>query len=78
MNPLHAFGDALRAGLGLIPLSAVRGGLIIFLLGLMAWVTMLPNSATTPQGKSKTPLSENLKVWAWLALFLQVLVYATF
>jgi hypothetical protein len=39
------------------------------------WVLSLPRASTTPSGNKSRPL-ENLKLWAILALLIQVIIYA--
>jgi hypothetical protein len=40
-------------------------------------VLRLPTTATTPEGRVGR-WDENLKLWAWLALAVQVIVYCVF
>ena len=75
MTILHYFGDQLRAVYLLVPLWAARGLFLAVLLGLMIWVVQLPKSATTPVA-SEYHWHEDLRVWAWLALLIQLFVYA--
>ena len=77
MTVLHWIGDTLRAQLMLIPLSAARWLFIGLFLALMAWVVQLPSSQTTPPGR-RCAWYEDLKIWAWLALMFQVVVYSVF
>jgi hypothetical protein len=77
MNPLHELGDGLRWAFGLIPLSWVRALFVAVPLVLMVWVLRLPTTATTPEGRVGR-WDENLKLWAWLALAVQVIVYCVF
>ena len=77
MTMLHWIGDTLRGQLLLVPLPAVRWLFIGLLLALMAWVVQLPSSETTPSGQHSA-WYEDLKIWAWLALMFQVLVYSVF
>lgn len=74
MSPFHWLGDAVRGTLLLIPLSVVRMLFVAVPLLLMVWVLRLPSSRTTPPFGSGR-WDEDLKVWAWLALAFQVLVY---
>ena len=77
MTMLHWIGDTLRGQLMLVPLPVVRWLFIGLLLALMAWVVQLPSSETTPSGRHSA-WYEDLKIWAWLALMFQVLVYSVF
>jgi hypothetical protein len=77
MSIIHEIGDALRAAFGTIPLALVRAAFVAVPLLLMIWVLRLPSNETTPPGRASR-LDENLKVWAWLALAMQVVVYCIF
>jgi hypothetical protein len=70
---LHWIGDQLRSTFLLVPLWAARGLFLAVFLGLMIWIVQLPRSATTPSATS--PWHEDLRVWAWLALLIQLLAY---
>lgn len=67
-------GDQLRAGFLQIPLWAARGLFLTLLFGLMVWIVQMPKSATAPRADS--PWHEDLRVWAWLALVIQMFAYA--
>ena len=75
MTPLHCIGDWLRDVLLLIPMGVVRV-LFVAVPGLLIiWVLSLPRASTTPPGTKGRPL-DNLKLWAVLALLIQVVIYA--
>ena len=74
MTPLHSLGDWLRGVLLQIPLSAARALFVVTLLALLVWVLMLPRSQTSP-GDERPRLSENLKIWASIALLIQIVIY---
>jgi len=57
-----------------VPLGVVRLLFLMLLVGLLVWVLRLPNSETAPEGSSKP--FENLKIWAALALGIQILIYS--
>lgn len=77
MSPLHFVGEALRTALSQVPLGLVRAVFVAIPLLLMVWVLRLPSSQTTPpDGRGRW--DSDLKLWAWLALGLQVLVYCLF
>jgi len=67
-------GELLRTTFLQIPLWAARGLFLALLFGLMVWVVQLPKSATTPHANS--PWHEDLRIWAWLALLIQLFAYA--
>jgi hypothetical protein len=77
MSPLHVVGTMLRDALATIPLGAVRVVFVAIPLLLMVWVLRLPAAQTTP-GDGRTGWEVDLRVWAWLALGLQVVVYCLF
>lgn len=74
---LHWVGDQLRNLCLQVPLPAVRAIFIAVPILLMVWVIFLPASRTTPPDRPHS-LHENLKLWAWLALMFQVIVYSVF
>jgi hypothetical protein len=77
MTPLHQIGDWLRETLQHVPLSVARVVFLLIFAGLIAWTLSLPASQTQrPQTPAR--LSENLKIWAVLALLFQVMVYLLF
>lgn len=73
-GPLHWIGLLLRQGFTLIPLPVARGLFVALPLLLMVWVLRLPDRETTPKDRD-CHWSEDLKVWAWLALAIQVVIY---
>ncbi len=74
MSPLHATGDVLRTLFLMVPMGAVRVVFVAIPLLLMVWVLRLPSSETVPPSKEHR-WDEDLRVWAWIALATQVLVY---
>ena len=80
MTPLHAIGETIRHLMTAIPLPAVRAIFVLLLVALLIWVLQLPKSTTTPPGEGRTPLhwSENLKLWAAVALVFQIVIYLVF
>jgi len=80
MTPLHEFGDAVRDLFARIPLEWVRGLFVAVPVVLLVWVLNLPREVTTPTedaGPGKAPIrwDANLKLWAGVALLLQVAIY---
>lgn len=73
-GPLHFIGTLLRSGFAQIPLPVARAFFVALPLLLMVWVLRLPDRTTTPAGRD-CHWSEDLKVWAWLALAIQVVIY---
>ena len=77
MTILHWFGNTLREQQLLVPLPAARWLFIGLILVLMAWIVQLPSSQSTPPDR-RSAWYEDLKIWAWLALMFQVVVYSVF
>ena len=75
MTPLHTIGEFFRNALLTIPLPAVRVLFVTLQVALLIWVLTLPKSATTPPDGSGG-WAANLKIWASLAVLVQVVVYA--
>ena len=77
MTPLHQFGEVLRQAFSQVPMGVVRVLFVAVFLGLLIWVLCLPNSLTTREisGGTSEKQSENLKLWAVLALAVQVVIY---
>jgi len=75
MTPLHFIGDWLRDTLAMIPMGLVRVFFVALPVLLLVWVLRLPRAATTPPDVESRP-TENLKLWAGLALVIQALIYA--
>lgn len=75
MTIFHTIGDFFREALMSIPLGVVRVAFLVLLLGLWIWVLRLPRSETVPPNR-KSRWDENLKVWASVALIIQILIYS--
>lgn len=74
---LHWIGDTLRLQLMRIPMWGVRWIFIGFFLILMGWIVQLPARQATPGGL-RCEWYEDLRIWAWVALMFQIIVYAVF
>jgi len=74
MTPLHHLGEFFRDLLLRVPLDGVRGLFVAALAGLLLWVLWLPREQTCPPAAPGRPL-QNLKLWAALALLLQIVIY---
>ena len=70
---LHWIGDQLRQSFVAIPLWAAKGLFLGLLFGLMVWIVQIPKSAATPHASAAW--HEDLRLWAWLALLIQMFVY---
>ncbi|GIX04002.1 MAG: hypothetical protein KatS3mg113_1008 [Planctomycetaceae bacterium] len=77
MGVLHGLGDYLRITLQQVPLGIVRWLFVAVPLVLMIWILRLPTEITLPE-RSTGRWDENLKLWAWLALAIQVVIYCLF
>lgn len=77
MTPLHHIGNAIREAMLAVPLPAVRILFILVPLVLLIWVLFLPASQARPPGKRKN-VKDNLKIWAALALVIQIVLYSMF
>lgn len=77
MTFLHWIGDTLRELLEQVPLSTARWLMIGVFLLLMFWVVQLPSSEATPADR-QAKWHEDLRIWAWLALMIQVVIYGLF
>ena len=74
MTPLHMIGDTLRELLGLIPLIVVRILFVAVPAGVLVWMLRLPAEQTTEEPAANW--FTNLKIWAALALIIQILIYS--
>ena len=77
MTLFHWIGNTLRNQFDQIPLSTARWMMIGLFLALMFWIVQLPSTATNPTDRPPRWTSD-LKIWAWLALLFQVLIYSVF
>jgi hypothetical protein len=75
MTILHQIGDSLRNLLLAVPLAWARGLFVGSLLALFLWVMTLPRSETSPP-RGATRWDENLKLWAGIALVIQIAIYS--
>lgn len=75
MTPLHALGDFLRNLLSQVPLWAVRVIFVLLLVVLLVWVLSLPRTEMRPPG-GQPRWDANLKLWAAVALLIQIAIYS--
>lgn len=74
---LHTVGDQLREAFASIPIPVVRWLFLAVPVILLAWVLLLPRRAVTrPEGAGRW--DENLRLWAAVALVMQIVVYWLF
>lgn len=74
MTPLHVFGNWLRELFGMIPPPVVRILFVAVPMVLLIWVLRLPREAVTPPNHPAR-WDENLKLWAAVALVIQIGIY---
>lgn len=77
MTFLHWIGETIREQLLHVPMGVARWLFIGLLLVLMGWVVQLPVAAVTPPGR-RSKWYEDLRIWAWLALMFQIVIYSVF
>jgi len=75
MTLFHHIGNALRELLMKLPLWSVRAVFLLVFIMLIIWVLTLPKHATVAPNSEHKP-GHNLKLWATLALLIQVIVYS--
>ncbi|QDV48036.1 hypothetical protein [Gimesia fumaroli] len=76
MTPLHHIGNFIRELVVPIPLWCVRALFLGTLIAVLIWVVRLPKENTTPS--ETAPWYQNLKIWACLALAIQIVIYSVF
>lgn len=75
MSPLHVMGEWLRQRLLEVPLGAARALFLLVPIALLIWVLTLPRAEVARVGTAPKP-GENLRLWAALALLIQIAIYA--
>lgn len=77
MTFLHSIGNVLRLQLESVPLGVARWLMIGVFLVLLFWVIQVPSRRATPADRPSIWL-DDLRIWAWLALMIQVVIYGLF
>ncbi len=77
MTFLHTIGEALRIQLEAVPLSIAKWLMIGVFLLMLFWVIQVSSRKATPADRSSIWF-EDLRIWAWLALMIQVVIYGVF
>jgi hypothetical protein len=77
MTLFHWIGDTLRQQLDQVPLSVARWLMIGLFLAMMFWIVQLPSTVTNPTNRPAKWTSD-LKIWAWLTLLIQIVIYSVF
>jgi len=75
MTPLHHIGQTIRDLLLTIPMPMVRTLFVLLHVALLIWLLRLPRAETTPPN-GKGGWASNLKVWAALAVLVQIAIYS--
>lgn len=78
MTPLHHIGEFVRDLMIAIPMPVARGLFALFFVALIIWVVRLPRDRWAPEGDGDIPLGSNLRVWALVALVVQLVIYMVF
>ena len=80
MTFLHRIGDLVREWMIAVPMPLVRGLFLLLLLALLVWVWRLPEEMVRAPREETGPARSgaNLKLWASVALGLQILIYLIF
>lgn len=71
MTPLHWLGGLLRELLLAVPMGAARALFLALPIALLVWVVL-----RKPDPEEPAALSRQLKIWAVVALAVQVAIYA--
>jgi hypothetical protein len=75
---LHHAGDAIRAAFSAVPSPVARAFFVGALVILLIWVLCLPKHRTRPREGEPGGWSANLKLWAAVALTIQITIYLIF
>jgi hypothetical protein len=75
---LHQIGNYLRSSLQAFPLDAARYLFLLLIAAVLILILRLPTSETTPVKTGPLRWDENLKIWATLALLIQLVIYWLF
>jgi heme/copper-type cytochrome/quinol oxidase subunit 2 len=75
MTPLHHIGDFFRDLVLLVPLWAARTIFVFVLLVVFIWVLRLSPERVSPCEIEERNWTNNLKLWAAIAIGLQIIIY---
>ena len=75
MTPLHHIGDFFRQLVLAVPLPLARAIFVLVLVVLLIWIIRLPSERVRPPENEQGGWASNLKLWAALAIVLQILIY---
>jgi uncharacterized iron-regulated membrane protein len=75
VTPLHHIGDFFRQLVLVVPLPVVRAIFVLLLVGLLFWIIRLPNERVRPTRNDPGGWASNLKLWAAIAIGVQIIIY---
>jgi hypothetical protein len=75
MTPLHHFGDFVRNLVLAIPLWTARALFVFVLVVIFIWVLRLSSDRVNPPKAEDRNWTNNLKLWAAIAIGLQIVIY---
>lgn len=77
MTFLHTIGDLLRVQLEQVPLNVAKWLMIGLFLVMLFWIIQVPTRKATPADRQSF-WYQDLRIWAWLTLMIQVVIYGVF
>lgn len=77
MTFLHTIGDLLRIQLEQVPLNVAQWLMIGLFLVMLFWIIQVPTRKATPADRQSF-WYQDLRIWAWLTLMIQVVIYGVF
>ena len=75
MTPLHHIGEFFRELVLAIPLGTARAIFVLVLVAVLLWILRLSPDRVSPPAHEERNWSNNLKLWAAIAIGLQILIY---
>ena len=78
MTFLHQIGELVRGWMMAVPMPVVRALFVLLPLVLLLWVLRLPRQTVQAPTRHGEKGGANLKLWAAVALALQVVIYLVF
>ena len=75
MTPLHQIGDFFRELVLAVPLWTARANFVFVLVVVFVWVLRLSPDRVSPPAHEERNWANNLKLWAAIAIGLQIVIY---
>ena len=75
MTPLHHWGDFFRELVLAVPMWAARAIFVFALIVVFVWVLRLPPDRVSPPENEDRKWTNNLKLWAAIAIGMQIIIY---